>query len=49
MAIALAKAGVRDLDSEGVNRSLWPASTVSFWRRTRRARPADFILEGAAS
>jgi cation diffusion facilitator CzcD-associated flavoprotein CzcO len=37
------------LDSEGVNRSLWPASTVSFWLRTRRARPADFILEGAAS
>ena len=37
------------LDSEGVNRSLWPASTLSFWLRTRRARPADFILEGAAS
>jgi hypothetical protein len=37
------------LDSEGVNRALWPASTVNFWLRTRRARPADFILEGAAS
>jgi len=28
---------------------LWPASTISFWRRTRQARSADFILEGAAS
>jgi hypothetical protein len=40
------------LDSEGVNRSLWPASTVSFWLRLRRVRPADFILErreGAAA
>ncbi len=37
------------LDSEGVNRALWPASTVSFWLRMRRVRPADFIFEGAAS
>jgi cation diffusion facilitator CzcD-associated flavoprotein CzcO len=37
------------LDSEGVNRSLWPASTVNFWLRMRRVRPADFILEGAAT
>jgi cation diffusion facilitator CzcD-associated flavoprotein CzcO len=37
------------LDSEGVNRSLWPASTVNFWLRMRRVRPTDFILEGAAS
>jgi cation diffusion facilitator CzcD-associated flavoprotein CzcO len=37
------------LDSEGVNRSLWPASTVNFWLRLRRVKPADFILEGAAS
>ena len=36
------------LDSEGVNRSLWPASTVNFWLRMRRVRQADFILEGAA-
>jgi cation diffusion facilitator CzcD-associated flavoprotein CzcO len=36
------------LDSGGVNRSLWPASTVAFWLRTRRVRPADFILEGAS-
>jgi cation diffusion facilitator CzcD-associated flavoprotein CzcO len=37
------------LDSEGVNRALWPASTVNFWLRMRRARAADFHLEGAAS
>ena len=37
------------LDSEGVNRSLRPASTVNFWLRMRRVRAADFILEGAAS
>jgi cation diffusion facilitator CzcD-associated flavoprotein CzcO len=37
------------LDSEGVNRSLWPASTVNFWLRLRRVKPTDFILEGAAS
>ena len=35
------------LDSEGVNRALWPASTVSFWLRMRRARRADFQLEGS--
>jgi cation diffusion facilitator CzcD-associated flavoprotein CzcO len=40
------------LDSEGVNRSLWPASTINYWLRMRRVRPADFTLElpeGAAS
>jgi cation diffusion facilitator CzcD-associated flavoprotein CzcO len=37
------------LDSEGVNRALWPGSTVNFWLRMRRARAADFRLEGAAS
>jgi cation diffusion facilitator CzcD-associated flavoprotein CzcO len=37
------------LDSEGVNRSLWPASTVNFWLRLRRVKPTDFIFEGAAS
>jgi cation diffusion facilitator CzcD-associated flavoprotein CzcO len=37
------------LDSEGVNRSLWPASTVNFWLRLRRVKPTEFILEGAAS
>jgi len=35
------------LDAAGANRSLWPASTVSYWLRTRRVRPADFILEGS--
>ena len=37
------------LDSEGVNRALWPGSTVSFWLRTRRVRRADFQLEGVLS
>jgi cation diffusion facilitator CzcD-associated flavoprotein CzcO len=37
------------LDADGVNRSLWPASTIGFWLRTRRVRQADFVLEGAAS
>jgi cation diffusion facilitator CzcD-associated flavoprotein CzcO len=37
------------LDAEGVNRALWPASTVNFWLRTRRVRRADFHLEGAAA
>jgi hypothetical protein len=37
------------LDSQGVNRALWPASTVNFWLRMRRVRPADFHLEGASS
>jgi cation diffusion facilitator CzcD-associated flavoprotein CzcO len=37
------------LDSEGVNRSLWPASTVNYWLRMRRVRQANFKLEGAAS
>jgi cation diffusion facilitator CzcD-associated flavoprotein CzcO len=33
------------LDAEGVNRSLWPASTINFWLRMRRVRPADYILQ----
>jgi cation diffusion facilitator CzcD-associated flavoprotein CzcO len=33
------------LDSEGVNRSLWPASTVNYWLRMRRVRAADFTLQ----
>jgi cation diffusion facilitator CzcD-associated flavoprotein CzcO len=37
------------LDSNGVNRALWPASTVNFWLRMRRVRPSDFRLEGVAS
>ncbi|MFC9977603.1 flavin-containing monooxygenase [Spirillospora sp. NPDC127200] len=30
------------LDDNGVNRAAWPASTVNYWLRTRRVRPADF-------
>ncbi len=30
------------LDKEGKNRAAWPASTVNYWLRTRRLRPADF-------
>jgi cation diffusion facilitator CzcD-associated flavoprotein CzcO len=37
------------LDAEGVNRALWPASTLNFWLRMRRARAADFHLEGAVA
>ena len=37
------------LDSQGVNRALWPASTLSFWLRMRRVSPADFRLEGATT
>ncbi|HEV2450487.1 MAG TPA: NAD(P)/FAD-dependent oxidoreductase, partial [Streptosporangiaceae bacterium] len=37
------------LDAHGVNRALWPASTVNFWLRMRRVRPADFHLEGAST
>jgi hypothetical protein len=37
------------LDRNGVNRSLWPASTVNYWMRMRRVKAADFHLEVAAS
>ncbi|BBZ14417.1 FAD-dependent oxidoreductase [Mycobacterium branderi] len=30
------------LDGEGVNRAIWPATTMSYWRRTRRPDLADF-------
>ncbi|TQC48475.1 NAD(P)/FAD-dependent oxidoreductase [Rhodococcus sp. WS4] len=30
------------LDSHGVNRTIWPGSTVRYWRRTRSVDPADF-------
>jgi cation diffusion facilitator CzcD-associated flavoprotein CzcO len=32
------------LDKNGVNRAVWPASTVAYWWRTRRARAADYEL-----
>ncbi|TDD28875.1 NAD(P)/FAD-dependent oxidoreductase [Actinomadura sp. KC06] len=37
------------LDRNGVNRAAWPASTVSFWLRTRRLDPRDFQIETASS
>ena len=30
------------LDSSGVNRALWPGSTVGYWLRTRRLAASDF-------
>ena len=30
------------LDTSGVNRALWPGSTVSYWWRTRRLSARDF-------
>ncbi len=30
----------------GRNTSLWPGAAISYWRRTRRADPADFALHG---
>jgi cation diffusion facilitator CzcD-associated flavoprotein CzcO len=35
------------LDGNGVNRAAWPASTIAYWWRTRRARPGDFDLSGS--
>lgn len=36
------------LDKNGKNRAAWPASTINYWWRTRRLRPAEFELEGAS-
>lgn len=33
------------LDGSGVNRVLWPGSTLRYFRATRRVNPADFLLE----
>jgi cation diffusion facilitator CzcD-associated flavoprotein CzcO len=33
------------LDRFGRNRTLWPASTVEFWRRTRRVDPTEVELD----
>ncbi|MEU0545357.1 NAD(P)-binding domain-containing protein [Nocardia sp. NPDC005978] len=30
------------LDDEGVNRAIWPGSTLEYWRRTRMPRSGDF-------
>jgi cation diffusion facilitator CzcD-associated flavoprotein CzcO len=32
------------LDDEGVNRAIWPGSTLSYWRRTRTPNVQDFEL-----
>ncbi|MEV4315434.1 DUF4873 domain-containing protein [Actinocrispum sp. NPDC049592] len=32
------------LDANGVNRALWPGSSLLYWRRTRRPKVDDFIL-----
>jgi cation diffusion facilitator CzcD-associated flavoprotein CzcO len=32
------------LDENGVNRALWPGFTFEYWAGTRRARPADYVL-----
>jgi cation diffusion facilitator CzcD-associated flavoprotein CzcO len=33
------------LDKEGKNRAAWPASTIRYWRQTRRPALADFEME----
>ena len=33
------------LDKFGNNRALWPASSVSYWRRTRRVDPRHVVLD----
>ncbi|TWD73458.1 cation diffusion facilitator CzcD-associated flavoprotein CzcO [Kribbella amoyensis] len=32
------------LDDQGRNSTIWPEFTVTYWRRTRRLDPADFVL-----
>jgi hypothetical protein len=32
------------LDAAGRNSAIWPEFTVSYWRRTRKLDPADFVL-----
>jgi cation diffusion facilitator CzcD-associated flavoprotein CzcO len=32
------------LDADGVNRALWPGFSFEYWARTRRARPADYVI-----
>lgn len=34
------------LDSQGVNRTIWPGFTWQYWARTRKIEPADFELIG---
>ncbi|EHR62695.1 flavin-containing monooxygenase [Saccharomonospora cyanea] len=37
------------LDSQGVNRTIWPGFTWRYWMRTRRLDPADFRLSRRAT
>jgi cation diffusion facilitator CzcD-associated flavoprotein CzcO len=37
------------LDPAGVNRAIWPGSTVRYWRKTRRPKPAHFEPAAAAA
>lgn len=32
------------LDKTGVNRALWPGSTITYWLRTRRVRRSHFVV-----
>ena len=32
------------LDDQGRNSTIWPEFTVSYWRRTRRLDPSDFVV-----
>ncbi|TDO45935.1 cation diffusion facilitator CzcD-associated flavoprotein CzcO [Kribbella sp. VKM Ac-2527] len=32
------------LDAQGRNSTIWPEFTMSYWRRTRRLDPTDFVL-----
>jgi cation diffusion facilitator CzcD-associated flavoprotein CzcO len=34
------------LDASGTNRTLWPGSSFRYWLRTRRARTADYAVDG---
>jgi hypothetical protein len=35
------------LDENGVNRTLWPGFTWSYWTKVRKIQPADFELATA--
>jgi cation diffusion facilitator CzcD-associated flavoprotein CzcO len=37
------------LDARGVNVTLWPSFTVSYWLRTRRMKAADYRFTGAST
>ena len=36
------------LDDAGVNRAIWPGSTVEYWARTRRARRSAYRVNAPA-